>query len=82
MNTLNLYLRIVLVRLQARMEYKFNFFSDLLVTVVTSLVTYGGIWVMFKNFDTINGWTYYEVVLLYTLNFIVAGIAGFVFMHQ
>ena len=28
MNTLNLYLRIVLVRLQARMEYKFNFFRS------------------------------------------------------
>jgi ABC-2 type transport system permease protein len=61
------------------MEYKFNFFSDLLVTMVTSLVTYAGIWVMFNNFNTVNEWTYYEVILLYTINFIAAGVAGFVF---
>ena len=79
METIKIYLRIVVVRLQGRMEYRLNFFSDLIVTAITSLVTYAGIWVMFENFTDINGWSYYEVVFLYSLNLIAGGVAGFIF---
>lgn len=58
------------------MEYKFAFFIELLANVVLCWTFYLGIKIVFERFHYINGWSFYEVMFLYSMNLITASISG------
>ena len=63
------------VLLKSKMEYRLNFFMEIFINLFTYVVTYLGIWILLAKFGQINGWNYYEVMLLYNLNLTTYGIA-------
>ena len=76
MDRFMLYCRFTSMQVKANMEYRFNFFMSLFIQVFGYGTTYLGIWVIFDKFDTINGWSYYEVLFLYSLNLLSYGLCA------
>lgn len=61
--------------LKSKAEYRLNFFLEIFVNMFTYIISYCGIWIILRQFGSINGWNYYEVSFLYTLNLLTYGIA-------
>lgn len=76
MNYFQLYFRFIIVYLRSRMEYRFSFFMDVFVQIITYLINFLGIWIMLNHFKSIQGWSLYEVLFIYNLNLISYGISG------
>jgi ABC-2 type transport system permease protein len=76
MDRLLLYWRFTVMQIKASMEYRLNFFMSLLLQAVGAGVTYLGIWVIFDKFTSINGWSYDQVLFLYSLNTITYGLCS------
>ncbi|MBN2443649.1 MAG: ABC-2 family transporter protein [Spirochaetales bacterium] len=74
-----LYGEFIKIYLRSRLEYKQAFFIEILSNFVLISMFYVGISALFSNFDSINGWTYYEVMFLYTLNLFCASVSGLFF---
>ncbi|WP_243644372.1 ABC transporter permease [Paenibacillus pinisoli] len=53
---------------------------DILIQIITFFVMFLGLWIMLNHFQTIRGWTFYEVLFLYNLNILSHGISGMFFM--
>lgn len=79
MTMLKLIGQFYVVLTKSKMEYRFNFFLEIFINIFTYVVTYIGIWIILEKFKTINGWEYYEVMLLYNLNLVTYGLACLVF---
>ena len=63
----NLYWQFLINRLKILMEYRVNFLigaSSTIILQVSSLLT---IWVVMSQIPSLNGWSYYEVLLIYGL---------------
>ena len=76
MRYLKLYFRFVAVFLQGLMEYRLNFFLDFFALFVSNIVGYFSIWLIMNRFESIGGWTYYEVMFLASLYHIAFGVCG------
>lgn len=76
MDKLKLYFRFTSISLKTRLEYKYSFVMSQFIALFTYSITYLGIWVIFNKFDTMNGWSYYEVMFLYSLNLLSYGFSG------
>lgn len=60
-----LYWLLLSAGIRARMEYKFNFISSVLIQAASGLYDFLVIAVMLWRFKSVHGWTVYEVGLLY-----------------
>ncbi len=67
------------VLLKSKMEYRFNFFMEILVNFFTYIINFAVIWVIMNKFKTINGWSYYQVVFVYNMNMFSYGLASLFF---
>lgn len=76
MNLIKLYLRYIYVYVRTQLEYKFAFFSDIIINILWFSSLYLGIWIIFNKFHLIKDWSYYEVMLLYTINLFSGEFAG------
>ena len=76
MNQIKLYSRFLKVYIKGLLEYRFAFFMDVFVNAFTHLVGFLNIWILLKNFTDIGGWSYYEIMFLYSVNLLPFGIAG------
>jgi ABC-2 type transport system permease protein len=76
MNSMRLYIRLIKVLLQSKMEYKFSFISDVISNIFVYIFRYLGIWILLSNFVSIAGWNYYEIMFIFNLILIPYGIAG------
>ncbi len=76
MNSIKLYMRFIKVLLQCKMEYKFSFISDVITNILVYVFRYFGIWILLRNFVSIGGSNYYEIMFIFNLNLIPYGIAG------
>lgn len=76
MDTIKLYKRFIIVYLKNQMEYRFTFFADMFMQVFTFIIVYLNIWILLNKFHTLQGWTYYEIMLLYNMNFFSYGLSG------
>ncbi|MBW7475895.1 ABC-2 family transporter protein [Paenibacillus oenotherae] len=63
-----LYGRFLRTYMKTQLEYRFSFFGDIFVNMMTFVTLYLSFWVLFNTFPTMNGWNYWEVVFLYNLN--------------
>ena len=73
---MSVYFEFVKMYLKARMEYRISFFFELLSNFLMIISLYIGIWIMMRNFNSFNGWSYYEVLFLYSLNIFCVAFSG------
>ncbi len=64
---LDLYFRLVAVRVRAQMQYRVSFIMDTLGAAFTTFVEFTALYLVFTRFGTIGGWTIGEVAFLYGL---------------
>lgn len=79
MQSIRLYGRFLRVYMKAQLEYRFSFFGDIFVNMMTFVTLYLSFWVLFRNFQTLNGWNYWEVVFLYNLNLLTYAVSSLFF---
>lgn len=67
MNGFQLYFRLIQISLLARMQYRANFIAGILGLIVWNVINLGLIGVMVTRFTSLNTWTLWELVFLYSL---------------
>ncbi len=75
----------VKVHFKSQLEYRQAFIMRFVVQLISRSVELLGIWILLNKFEHINGWTFYEVMFLFSMNLISYGLAGIVFfgpMHD
>jgi ABC-2 type transport system permease protein len=82
MRILKLYMKFIPIYFKSKTEYGFGFYADFIGFMITHAVNYLLIWVMLDRFKTINGWDFYEMLFLYTMNLFTYGIAAIFFFFQ
>ena len=76
MRLLRLYGTYMVVLLKGMMEYRLNFHLDFLTFVINNIAAYASVWIIMSRFQVINGWTYFEVMMLVALYQISWGACG------
>lgn len=64
-HTLGIYGRLIGVQIRSQMQYRLSFLMDLLATFFIAFFEFGSLALVMQRFETIQGWTVYEVALLY-----------------
>ena len=62
---LRIYRKILAQDLKSKMSYRADFIISTIGMICTNISGFVGFWVMFRNFPSINGWSYYEMLFLY-----------------
>lgn len=73
---MNYFKEYVVVFLKAKMEYRFSFFMDLFSQIFTNTINCLCIWVLTVKFENIAGWSFYELLLLYSVNLLSFGLGA------
>ncbi len=73
-NTLGYYAHIYRMILAQDLKSKMNYRADFIISnvgiIATNISGFVAFWIMFQNFPTILGWTYYEMMFLYGFSLI------------
>jgi ABC-2 type transport system permease protein len=67
--------------IKARMEYRFSFFSGIFANFYSYFITYTTFWVITRQFNTIAGWSFEDMSILYGLNLLSYSLAGTLFWY-
>ena len=62
---LHIYFEMFAQNLKSQMMYRADFFISLLGMVFTNIAGFISFWIMFRNFSSIKGWNYYEILFMY-----------------
>src|SRR4026207_2191310 len=81
MNALALYFRLIRVAMQARLQYRVDFFTGIIGVIVLNVVNLGLIGILVSRFRHLNGWTLWEMVFLYCLWLLGHSLYSFFFWH-
>jgi ABC-2 type transport system permease protein len=65
MNTLRLYIRYLGVSIRAQMEYRVSFIMQTLGHFLMTIIDFVAVWALFQRFDSILGWSFYEIAVFY-----------------
>ncbi|GAB7389041.1 ABC transporter permease [Bacillaceae bacterium] len=76
-----LYLHMVLASIRAQMEYRYAFVMNILGWAMTYTGTAVTIWVILYEFETLDGWTFWELIFLFALAVLSWGICAVFFFH-
>ena len=66
----SIYFKIIAQDFKSRMSYRADFFISTIGMILTNISGFVAFYIMFQNFSTINGWTYYEMLFLYGFSLI------------
>ncbi len=62
---LDLYRFFLIQRFKILMEYRLNFFIGATSTAILQAASLAAIWVVMRQIPSLNGWNFYEVILIY-----------------
>ncbi|MBQ3918376.1 MAG: ABC-2 family transporter protein [Oscillospiraceae bacterium] len=62
---LRIYFKILTQDLKSKMSYRADFIISTIGMIFTNLAGFAGFWIMFSNFPSIEGFSYYEILFLY-----------------
>ena len=62
---LKIYFKILAQDLKSKMSYRADFIISTVGMICTNIAGFVTFWIMFRNFPSINGWSYYEMLFLY-----------------
>ncbi len=60
-----IYWKILAQDIKSKMSYRADFIISTIGMIFTNVAGFVSFWIMFRNFPSINGWTYYEMLFLY-----------------
>jgi ABC-2 type transport system permease protein len=67
MHSLRVYGVMIRASILSRLQYRADFLMGILGVFVLNGATLGTTWVLLQRFQTLNGWTFWEIVFLYNL---------------
>jgi len=62
---LRIYRKILVQDLKSKMSYRSDFIISTIGMIATNITGFISFWILFRNFPSINGWDYYEMLFLY-----------------
>ena len=62
---LRIYGKIVSQDIKSKMSYRSDFIISTIGMIATNISGFVSFWILFRNFPSINGWTYHEMLFLY-----------------
>lgn len=62
---IHIYIRILAQDLKSKISYRTDFIISTIGMIATNIAGFISFWIMFKNFTSIDGWGYYEILFLY-----------------
>ena len=66
----NIYFRVIAQDFKSKMSYRADFIISTIGMIMTNISGFVTFYIMFQNFETINGWNYYEMLFLYGFSLI------------
>ncbi len=60
-----IYLKILAQGFKSQMSYRADFIISTIGMILTNVAGFVSFWIMFRNFPSINGWSYHEMLFLY-----------------
>ena len=79
MKYIKLYLRFVIVYMKGKLEYHFALLLELIANTILIGIFFAGFWVIFYNFESIAGWSKYEVLFMFTTSWLAYSFSCFFF---
>lgn len=67
---LRIYFKILAQDLKSKMSYRADFIISTIGMIFTNIAGFVSFWIMFRNFPSINGYGYYEMLFLYGFSLI------------
>ncbi len=67
---LRIYLKILGQDIKSRMSYRSDFIISMIGMIFTNLAELAAFYIMFQNFNSVCGWSYYEMLFLYGFSLI------------
>ncbi len=81
--TMELFMKLVKLRMKERLEYRGDFLLGIIAQIISYGASYVVIWLFLRKFDTIAGWGWSEIALLYSIGlFTYAMGASFTFVQM
>lgn len=62
---LHIYLQILKQDLKSKMSYRADFIISIMGMICTNMLGFVSFWIIFNEFPSIKGWSYYEMLFLY-----------------
>ena len=77
-----LYFYFVKIWFKSRIEYQMSFFAGFFANFYCYFITYAILWVIIKKFNSIGGWNFSELTILYSFNLLSYAISGTLFWYS
>ena len=81
MGYFRLYLQFIKIRLTSILSYRGSFFAGMIAQMLSYGAGFFTTWLLVTAFNELNGWTPYEVLLLYGMNLLSYALAAFFFYN-
>ena len=65
-----IYCKIMAQDIKSKMSYRADFIISTIGMIFTNIAGFISFWILFRNFPSIDGWTYYEMLFLYGFSLI------------
>lgn len=78
---IKLYFQFIKTYIKKITEYRFSFFTSIFLQVFSYSNTFLIMWILLQKFTSIHGWSYYELMFLYTLNLLSYALSGMFVKH-
>jgi ABC-2 type transport system permease protein len=79
--SLRLYVRLVRISMQSRMQYRADFITGVIGVILHNVIALGLIGIVVTRFQHLNGWTVWEIVFLYCLYILGHSLYSLFFWH-
>lgn len=79
--TFKLYAKLIKIHTKSAMQYKLSFLTELLGVIlgyIGNIIIYG---IMFRSFNNLNGWTFWQIMFVYTYAMLAVNISNVFFSH-
>ena len=60
-----IYWKIIAQDIKSKMSYRADFIISTVGMICTNISGFIGFWILFRNFPSVDGWNYYEMLFLY-----------------
>lgn len=67
---MRIYRKILVQDLKSKMSYRADFIISTIGMIFTNIAGFVSFWIMFRNFPSVNGWNYHEMLFLYGFSLI------------
>src|SRR5438309_1047887 len=74
-----LYVRILTAQIKAVLEYQSDFWIMVMGAILVNSTGFIFLWTIFRRFPEVNGWSFWEVVVIYALVFFAEGVGSLFF---